>query len=161
MSDYLLVIVGWIHAIAAVSWLGGAVFFWVVLRPAIRSGTLPDAVMRFVGTEFSQIVTLSMWTLVITGGILMFNRLSGPSATLPYGAILGLKIALSAWMFFLVTGRRSRATTDGPTTANGTKRRLRKAVNSLGHINMTVVVGAIIFLLSDILRMLVERQLAG
>jgi hypothetical protein len=64
-------------------------------------------------------------------------------------------------MFFLVVGRRSRATTDGPTTAGGTKRRLRNAVNSLGHVNMTVVLGAIVFLLSDILRMLVERQLAG
>ena len=155
MSDYFLVIVGWVHATAAVTWLGGAIFFWIVLRPAVRSGAIPDSVVRFVGIEFSQLVTLSMWTLVITGGILMFNRLSGPSATLPYGATLGLKIALSAWMFFLVAGRRPRATTDGH------KGRLRSAVNALGHINMTVVLGAIVFLLSGILGMLVERQLAG
>jgi putative copper export protein len=153
MSDYFLVIVGWIHAIAAVAWLGGAIFFWVVLRPAIRSRMLPEPVVRFAGSEFSQIVALSMWTLVITGGILMFNRLSGASATLPYGATLGLKIALSAWMFFLVVGRRSRS--DAPVG------KLRNAINALGHINLTVILGAIVFLLSDILRMLVERQLAG
>jgi putative copper export protein len=85
----------------------------------------------------------------------MFNRLSGPSATLPYGATLGLKIVLSAWMFFLVAGRRSRAKDDSSTG------RLRNAVNALGHINMTVILGAIVFLLSDILRMIVERQLAA
>ncbi len=157
MSDYFLLIVGWIHAIAAVAWLGGAIFYWVVLRPAARSGAMPDSIVRFAGSEFSQLVALSMWVLVITGGILMFNRLSDPSATLPYGATLGLKIALSAWMFFLVAGRRSRAkATSGAPTG-----RLRNAVNALGHINMTVILGAIVFLLSDILRMIVERQLAA
>jgi len=155
MSDYFLLIVGWIHAIAAVAWLGGAIFYWVVLRPAVRSGAMPDSIVRFAGSEFSQLVALSMWVLVITGGILMFNRLSGPSATLPYGATLGLKIVLSAWMFFLVAGRRSRAKDDSSTG------RLRNAVNALGHINMTVILGAIVFLLSDILRMIVERQLAA
>jgi putative copper export protein len=155
MSDYFLLIVGWLHAIAAVAWLGGGIFFWIVLRPAIRSGAMPDAVVRFAGSEFSQLVGLAMWVLVITGGILMFDRLSGPSATLPYGATLGLKIALSAWMFFLVIGRRGRSKADAPAG------RLRGAVNALGHINVTVILGIIVFLLSDILRMLVERQLAA
>jgi putative copper export protein len=155
MSDYFLLIVGWVHAIAAVAWVGGAIFYWVVLRPAVRSGTMPDSIVKFAGSEFSQLVALAMWTLVITGAILMFNRLSGPNATLPYGATLGLKIVLSAWMFFLVAGRRSRSK-DGPA-----KGRLRAAVNALGHINMTIVLGGIVFLLSDILRMLVERHLAS
>jgi uncharacterized membrane protein len=155
MSDIFLLIVGWIHAIAAVAWLGGAIFYWVVLRPAVRSGAMPDSVVRFAGSEFSQLVVLSMWILAITGGILMLNRLSGPSATLPYGATLGLKIVLSAWMFFLVAGRRSKAKGDA---GSG---RLRSAVNALGHINMIVILGALVFLLSDILRMLVERQLSA
>ncbi len=157
MFDYFLLIVGWVHAIAAVAWLGGAIFYWVVLRPAVRSDTMPDTIVRFAGSEFSQLVALAMWTLVITGGILMFNRLSAPSATLPYGATLGLKIVLSAWMFFLVAGRRSRSKSKGASE----KGRFRTAVNALGHINMTIMLGAIVFLLSDILRMLVERHLAS
>lgn len=155
MPDYILVIVGWVHAIAAVAWLGGAIFFWVVLRPALKAGTTPETVSRFTASEFGQLVGLAMWVLVITGGILMFNRLSGPSATLPYGATLGLKITLSAWMFFLVVGRRSRKR---PKEETG---RVRSTINALGHVNMTVILGGIVFLLSDILRMLVERQLAS
>jgi putative copper export protein len=85
----------------------------------------------------------------------MFNRLSGPSSTIPYAATLGLKILLSGWMFFLVAGRRSRS------KGEAAKGRFRAAVNALGHINMTIVLGAIVFLLSDILRMMVERQLAS
>lgn len=155
MSDYFFLIVGWLHAMAAVAWLGGSIFYWLVLRPAIRSRLIPEPVTRFAGSEFNQLVTLSMWILVITGGVLMFNRLSGPSASLPYGATLGLKILLSAWMFFLVAGRRSKRRTQFPQGP------FRRAVNALGHINMTIVLGAIVFLLSDTLRMLVERQLGN
>ena len=153
MSDYFILVIGWVHAIAAVAWLGGAIFYWAIVRPVVRSEGLPNSVMRFIGTEFSQLVMLSMWTLVITGGILMFNRLSGPASTLPYSATLGLKIALSAWMFFLVIARRSRAKTEGR------KGRFWNTINALGHIHMTIILGAIVFLLSDILGMLAEGQL--
>ena len=155
MPDYFLLIIGWVHAIAAVVWLGGAIFYWVVLRPAVRSGAMPEPIVRFAGSEFGQLVALAMWVLVITGVILMLYRLSGPSATLSYAATLGLKVFLSAWMFFLVIGRRPRS------KGEARKGPFRAAANALGHINMTIVLGAIVFLLSDILRMLVERHLAS
>ena len=64
-----------------------------------------------------------------------------------------LLAALSAWMFFLTLNRRGRAR---HASDQGS---LRSAVNALGHVNMTVVLGIIVFLLSDILRMLVENEL--
>jgi putative copper export protein len=153
MADVFLLIVGWLHAIAAVAWVGGGVFYWLVLRPAIRAGALPPQVSRFAAVEFGQLVILAMWTLVVTGAILLFTRLSEPTATLPYGVVLGVKIALSAWMFFLTLNHRGRAR---HASDQGS---LRSAVNALGHVNMTVVLGIIVFLLSDILRMLVENEL--
>ena len=131
------------------------VFFWIVMRPAIRAGEVPPSLGRFAGAEFGQVVVLAMWTLVVTGGILMFSRLSEPTATVPYGAVLGVKIALSAWMFFLTVGRRGQRHRD-----DGNVGHLRSAVNALGSINMTVVLGIIVFLLSDVLRLIVERGLA-
>ena len=153
MADVFLLIVGWLHAIAAVAWVGGGVFYWLVLRPAIRAGALPPQVSRFAAVEFGQLVILAMWTLVVTGAILLFTHLSEPTATLPYGVVLGVKIALSAWMFFLTLNRRGR------TRHASDQGSLRSAVNALGHVNMTVVLGIIVFLLSDILRMLVENEL--
>ena len=154
MTDVFLTLVGWIHAIAALTWVGGGIFYWVVLRPSIRSGIVPPTVARFASTEFGQLVVLSMWVLVITGGILMLTRLSQSTGTLPYGIVLAVKILLSGWMFFLAINRRSR-------TPNRDQGRVQIAINALGHVNMTVVLGIIVFLLSDILRMLVVNELSG
>jgi len=114
MADVFLLIVGWLHAIAAVAWVGGGVFYWLVLRPAIRAGALPPQVSRFTAVEFGQLVILAMWTLVVTGAILLFTRLSEPTATLPYGVVLGVKIALSAWMFFLAQSPWSSPSRERP-----------------------------------------------
>ena len=155
MADLFLTVIGWIHAVAAVAWVGGGIFYWVVLRPVVRSGALPETVSRFASVEFGQLVVLSMWTLVVTGGILMFTKLSESTATLPYGIVLGIKVMLSAWMFFLTLNRRGRR------PAAAASGRLRSAVNALGHINLTVVLGIVVFLLSDVLRWLVVRELSG
>ena len=155
MTDVFLLIIRWLHATAAVAWVGGGIFFWVVLRPAIRAGQVPAVATRFAGVEFGQLVVLAMWTLVITGGILMFTRLSEATATVAYGVVLGIKVGLSAWMFFLTVGRRRRDP-KGPEPG-----RMRSAVNALGHVNMTVVLGLIVFGISDVLRFLVEEELAG
>jgi len=155
MTDAFLLIVRWLHVIAAVAWVGGGVFYWLVLRPAIRVGAVPAQVSKFASMEFGQIVLMAMWTLVLTGAILLFTRLSEPTATLPYGVVLGVKIALSAWMFFLTLNRGGR------TPEVSDQGRIRSAVNALGHVNMTVVLGIIVFLLSDILRLLVEHELGS
>ena len=153
MADVFLLLIRWVHAIAAVAWVGGGIFYWVVLRPALRTEGVPPTVARFAGVEFGGLVALAMWTLVVTGAVLVFARLSEPTADVPYGAVLAVKIALSAWMFLLVSGRRRRgAPADGPPRS-----RFRAAANALGHVNMTVVLGIVVFLLSDILRLLVER----
>ena len=154
MADVFLLLVRWAHAIAAVAWVGGGIFYWVVLRPALRTEGVPPAVARFAGAEFGGLVALAAWTLVVTGFVLVFARLSEPAADVPYGAVLALKIALSVWMFLLVSGRRRGAPADGPPRG-----RLRAAANALGNVNMTVVLGVVVFGLSDVLRLLFERNL--
>ena len=57
-------------------------------------------------------------------------------------------------MFLLVSGRRRGAPADGPPRG-----RLRAAANALGNVNMTVVLGVVVFGLSDVLRLLFERNL--
>ncbi len=156
MADAALLIVRWAHAIAAVAWVGGGIFYWVVLRPAIRSGSLLPEATRFAGVEFGQMVLLAMWVLVVTGAVLFFVRIAEPTATIPYGAVLAVKVALSAWMFFLAVGRRRRS--DGGAAPRG---RFRGMIDALGHVNMTVILGIIVFLLSDVLRLLVEQGLKG
>ena len=154
MADVFLLIVRWAHAIAAVAWVGGGIFYWVVLRPALRTEGVPPAVARVAGAEFGGLVALAAWTLVVTGFVLVFARLSEPAADVSYGAVLALKIALSVWMFLLVSGRRRGGPADGRPRG-----RLRAAANALGSVNTTVVLGVVVFGLSDVLRLLFERNL--
>ncbi len=153
-GDYFLLVIRWLHATAAVAWLGGGIFYWAVLRPALRSGGAPAGVAKFASLEFGQLVGLAMWVLVVTGGILGVQRLSEETSTVTYFGVLAAKIALSAWMFFLVINRRG-----APLQPDGPRGRVRLAVNALGHVNMTVVLGLVIFFLSDVLRFIVERGL--
>jgi uncharacterized membrane protein len=155
VGDYFLLVIRWLHATAAVAWLGGGIFYWAVLRPALRSGEAPSGVARLASVEFSQLVGLAMWVLVVTGGVLGVQRLSEETSTVTYFSVLAVKVALSAWMFFLVVTPRGTATKQ-----EAPHGRVRLAVNALGHVNMTVVLGLMIFFLSDVLRFIVERGLA-
>ncbi len=102
-----VLITRWAHVIATVTWVGGNIFFLTVLRPAIRqSGGSPE-LLRSIGGGFKQAVDLSMWVLIITGAILIYDRLTQEIA-IPFAVVLGVKIALSAAMFLIAIslGRR-------------------------------------------------------
>jgi uncharacterized membrane protein len=151
MTDTFMLIVLWVHLVAAVAWVGGGIFFWVVLRPALRTLGVPAGARGFITSEFGQLVTLCMWALVITGGILAFTRLADPAATATYGWVLAVKVALSAWMFFIAINRTRRAITQ----ANG-HGGFRAVLRALGHVNMTVILGLIVLFLSEVLRYIIE-----
>ena len=155
MAEAFLLVVRWLHVIAAAAWVGGGILYWVVVRPAIRSGDSTGLLARFAGQEFGQLVGICMWTLVITGLVLAFDRLSEETGTVTYAAVLSAKVLLAGWMFLIVQTRRRRG-------AEGTSRRgWGKVANALEHVNMTVVLGLVVLVLSDVLRWLVERGLEG
>lgn len=157
MADILLLIIRWLHAIAAVAWVGGAIFYWLILRPALRSGDPSGLITRFAGPEFGQVVSLAVGILIITGAILSFDRLSAETVTAAYVSVLVVKILLAGWMFALVWTRRQDTSVLSPAPSGW----LRTAIGSLTNINATLVLGPVVFFLSDLLRFLVERELSG
>ncbi|MCY4581324.1 MAG: hypothetical protein OXE50_00770 [Chloroflexi bacterium] len=157
MTDAALLAARWAHSIAAVAWVGGGIFYLLVLRPAVTNGALPSDSARATAERFGGLVKLAMWTLVVTGAVLFFTRISEPTATARYAAVLGLKVALSAWMFFIAVRRRRRIA-DAVAVKPG---RIRAVAAALGHVNTVVILGAAIFLLSDVLRYIVEQELGG
>ena len=157
MTDAALLAARWAHSIAAVAWVGGGLFYLLVLQPAVRSGALPSDSVRTAAERFGGLVKLAMWTLVVTGAVLFFTRISEPTATARYAAVLALKVALSAWMFFIAIRRRRRIA-DAVAARSG---RIRAVAAALGHVNMVVILGVVVFLLSDVLRYIVEQELDG
>ncbi len=160
VGDLFLVVVRWVHLVAAAAWIGGSLFYLLALRPALRSA--PDSGRKVnvaTATEFRAWVDTCIFVLLATGVILTFNRLSHEVVGVPYAATLAAKIALSVWMFVLARGRRRRhalleAQADQP-PATG----LRRLARASSGYNAIVILGIIVFLLADALKMLFENAL--
>lgn len=150
MADAVLLAVRWAHTLAAVVWVGGGVFYWLAVRPSVRAGALPTEGARAVGERFGKAAALTMWTLAVTGAALFFASVSETYADPRYVAVIAVKVALSAWMFFVAISRRKRIA-EAAARPSG---RIRAAAGALGHINIVVILGVVIFVISDMLRVI-------
>ncbi len=163
-GEVFLLAVRWVHAIAAVAWVGGSIFYLLVLRPAIRSSTGSHGpLLSAAGKEFRTLVNACIAVLVATGAILAFDRLTENVVGSPYAVTLAIKSVLSVWMFMQVQSERRRseflgAFAKGEELPRG---RLRTAVRSVSGYNALVIVGIVVFLLSDLLKVLFEVALRG
>ena len=162
LSEAFLLIVRWLHLVSAAAWVGGSIFYLIVLRPALRRR--PEA-SRLVGTaaatEFRALVDTCVYVLIATGVILTLHRLTPGVVGVPYVVVLGAKIALSIWMFVLAWSRRRRTSVmeafreeeAPPTTSIG------KLLRAVSGYNTLIILGLIVFLLSDLLKTLYELAL--
>ncbi|HXF93029.1 MAG TPA: DUF4149 domain-containing protein [Nitrospiraceae bacterium] len=92
-----MVLVVWLHLLAAVSWIGGMVFLSLVLVPALRREGVSSqrtALFRVIAFRFRAVVWFSIAVLVITGPILLAHR--GLSLLEPsrWPAVLTAKLSL-------------------------------------------------------------------
>ena len=88
------VFVTWFHVIAAMFWIGGTLFFAIVLIPSL-AGALPDKqkveLISRIGLRFRFCGWLSLAVLALTGSIRLYQNGSPLSS---YGASLGFKLSL-------------------------------------------------------------------
>ena len=157
--DWILVIIRWGHAVSAVAWVGGGIFYLLVLRPAIRrSQGLPPETGAAIRDEFRGLVTTAIAVLLLTGAILSFARLTGEGATVPYAIVLGVKIALALFMFYVVRIVRRGDYEGSEEPASGV---LRKAVRRATSPMALLVIGVVVIGLSDVLDGLFESALVS
>lgn len=106
VGDWFLLSLRVAHALSAMLWLGGGVYFLLVVRPTSRDIDEPPTL--FISTmqqqfgEWAQVATMVM---VVTGGILVFDRLSNGNAGLTYVSLMAVKI-VAALVAFWMTGIR-------------------------------------------------------
>lgn len=153
-------VVLWLHTLAAATWVGGSIFYLIVLSPTMkRVPDVPRALSSTLGIEFRTIVVTSIIVLVATGAILAFDRLTEVEA--PYAVTLGVKVVLSIWMFLMVRDRRRHLRT---LSSFGDKPAApvtlwEKTVAAVSGYNTLVILGIVIFLLSDLMKVLFEIEL--
>ena len=137
-------------------------FYLFVLRPALRrSEDQGREVNRHTAAEFRVLVDVCFFVLVVTGISLTFDRLSEGVTGPAYAIVLGIKVALSIWMFVLARSHRRRNALleayrrqqKPPTGA------FAKIVRALSGYNTIIVLGVIVFLLADILKVIYEAAI--
>ena len=157
--DWILVIIRWGHALAAVAWVGGGAFYLLVLRPAIRrSQGLPTETGEAIRVEFRGLVTTAIAVLLLTGAILSVARLTSDAATVSYAVVLGVKIALAVYMFYVVRIVRRGDYVEQKGAAGGW---LRRATRRLSSPMALLVIGIVVIGLSDVLDAIIEDALVA
>jgi uncharacterized membrane protein len=157
LAEPLQVFLLWAHALAAAAWLGGSLFYAVALYPALEEvGSTPDrwSLIAVSTREFREIVRLAILVFVVTGAVLAFSRLSLPRISTSYVAVLGVKVALSLWMFWLA-GRL------GLPRGSGAARPRWLVAWWLRPQYLILELGTIVYLLSVVLRVLYEQVLGA
>ena len=157
--DWILVIIRWGHAVSAVAWVGGGIFYLMVLRPAIRrSQGLPHETGTAIRDEFRGLIATAIGVLLLSGVVLSVARLTGEGATVPYAIMLGIKIALALYMFYVVRIVR-RGDYDAPDErpVGALRSAARKATSPVALL----AIGVVIIGLSDVLDGLFENALVS
>ena len=163
-GDLFLLIIRWLHVVSAAAWVGGSIFYLLVLRPAIRSSSGSHGpLLTAAGKEFRTLVNTCIVVLVATGVILAFDRLTENIVGPPYAITLGIKSVLSVWMFMQVQSERRRSEFLGAfaRSKEPPRGRIGTAIRSVSGYNALVIVGIVVFLLSDLLKAMFESALGG
>ena len=89
--------VAWAHLISATAWVGGSIFWLIVLTPSIQKipSNHKTEILRSISHEFKSVVDTSMFILLFTGAILTFNKITPGHIGTLYVLILGIKILLA------------------------------------------------------------------
>ena len=170
--DILLVAVRWIHAIAAVVWVGGSIFYLLVLRPSL---SVPGAVQSrpllesAINRQFRDLVDVSIIALIVTGVVITFDRLSSLPITTTYYAVLGLKIFAFLSMLLMArdlgsrVGRSWRAPKVAPVEPSiADVPQGRTAIQRLLSPSRAILImGLVAFFLSMLLVHVYESDVAG
>ncbi len=161
LTGWFMVVMRWLHVLAAAAWVGGSIFFFAVLRPALRASSGGPLLNRLAGQEFRQLVDVAIWVLLVSGVIVSVDRLASEHSTATYGVVLALKIAFSLWMFGLVWFRRRGSSTMPPEEATRNSGLVRRISSALAPTNLILALGILVLLLAELLGHLFEQSLAG
>ena len=163
LGEGVLLLIRWCHAIAAVTWVGGTLFYVLALRPRASDaeprgpGLSAEALGRFRG-----VVDTSIAVLVITGAVMLFDRLSEPTTPPAYTVAAAVKIALALVMFVIARRRWGRPSAPAAGEASPAARGFRARARSLtSGVNLTVILGITVIFLSDLLAFIYQEGLTG
>ncbi len=97
------------HAVAALIWLGGGIYYVIFLRPISSPGA--GEVTSLAQQRFRDWARPATYIMLASGAILVFDGLSSNTAGLLYVFLLAVKVIAALIAFWLVTVRRRHSST--------------------------------------------------
>jgi putative copper export protein len=108
-GEWLLLSLRLAHALAALVWLGGGVYYLVAIRPALTPGGEPEvATLAAAQGRFSEWARSATLVLLATGVVLTVDRLASGDGGLTYVVLLVAKIGAAVTAFWLAGIRPAR-----------------------------------------------------
>ena len=150
-----MLVIDWVmrgaHVLAGAAWVGGSIMYLVVVIPALRLGGAAPQVSAAVAANFKRLTNLCIGVLLLSGGYLVFDRLTQTKLGWPYLLTLGLKIAAALAMFALAWYM-----------GQSNVRKLAKRSTRLSQAapRLMVTLGVLVFLLGALLNLLFELTIA-
>lgn len=139
------------HILAGTAWVGGSIMYLVVVLPALRLSGAPTQVGAAIATHFKRLTNLCIGVLLLTGGFLVFARLTTTTLGWPYLLVLLLKLLAALAMFALAFYMgESRV------------RKLAKQTTRFSQLapRLMVALGILVFALGALLNLLFELTIA-
>ena len=139
------------HTLAAATWVGGSIFYLIIVLPALRSSGPAAAVAAQIAALFRRLVNICIGVLLLSGAFMTFDRLTQTTLGLPYLVVLGLKIVSALAMFILAIY-----------LSQSNVRRLAKRSTRLSKAapQLLLALGIWVFLLGALLNSLYEATIA-
>lgn len=140
-----------VHTIAAAAWVGGSIMYLVAVVPALRSGGPAPAVAAQIAALFRRMVNVCVGALLLSGGYLIFDRLTQTTLGLSYVIVLAIKVSSAIGMFVL-------AIYLGQSNVRRLAKRSTRISKAAPQLMLTL--GIFVFVLGALLNILFEASVA-
>jgi uncharacterized membrane protein len=136
----IIVALRWLHVLAAVGLLGSVFLTAALMAPLLRAHPSPP-LAKDLDARLREVVDVCVLVLLVSGAVLVFERLSGGQASTLYAGLLGLKVVLALLMFYQVFRARGAGILESPRT-----------------LRAPLGVGAVVLLLAVLLKVAYEGR---
>ena len=146
-----------IHLTAVTAWMGGMLFFLLVLRPTLKRNGNPE-IARNIGRIFQEVSEIALWIIVGSGLMLSLDRLLLANIQASYVLVLSIKVVLVLWIAFIAMNLWSRVA--GVRSSTEAKPSLlNRLLRLAGSTNMQLALAVVVTFLAEILRVIYNRSL--
>lgn len=159
ISNIFQLLILWAHLISATAWVGGSLFWVLILNPSIKkTNSSHNTLLKSVSRDFKALVDSCIFILLTTGTIMTFNRITLEEIGPKYLGILTIKLMLVAYLFYLIRAKRISGLTSFTRRDENLPKYsiVTRIMGILSGYNLVVILGLTIYILSDILRLIYQ-----